>query len=159
MERRETFPSAAFLWGGMASRTRRTPKRRQVILDVLRAGNSVGFACEKAGIGRQTYYDWRHDDPTFMANTEDAIEAGTDILEDVAKDRAVRHSDTLLIFLLKSRRPDKYRDSTRHDGKIIHDHTGNVTHTLRDLRMFTDAEIDSMAAIAERVKAGSASEW
>lgn len=58
---------------------------------------------------------------------EAAIEAGTDRLEDIARERASRPldgSDTLLIFLLKSRRPGKYRETTRHeisgpDGKEI----------------------------------------
>jgi hypothetical protein len=36
--------------------------------------------------------------------------AGTDALEDEALRRAKDKSDTLLIFLLKARRPEKYKD-------------------------------------------------
>jgi hypothetical protein len=37
------------------------------------------------------------------------MERGTDALEDVAVDRAIAGSDTLLMFLLRARRPEKYR--------------------------------------------------
>jgi hypothetical protein len=69
-------------------------------------------------MGRQTYYDWINTDPVFKAMAESAIEDGTDMLEDIARERASNDSDTLLIFLLKGRRPDKFRDNQtlRHEG-------------------------------------------
>lgn len=103
----------------MANRTKRTAKRVDAILDALRAGDAIGTACARAGIGRTTLHEWRHGDPELDAAVEDAIEYGTDVLEDVARDRAVRGSDTLLIFLLKSRRPDKYRERT--EQRIVGD--------------------------------------
>jgi hypothetical protein len=39
-----------------------------------------------------------------------ARESGTDLLEDCARRRAIERSDTLLIFLLKARRPHVYRE-------------------------------------------------
>lgn len=41
-----------------------------------------------------------------------------DHLEDVARERALADSDTLLIFMLKANRPAKYRDTQRleHTG-------------------------------------------
>jgi transposase-like protein len=129
-------------------RTIRTPKKRQIILDVLRAGNSVGAACDKAGIARSAYYDWRRDDSDFMAATEAAIEAGTDILEDVAITRAVRQSDTLLIFLLKSRRPEKYRETTRHEHSAPGG--GPIQHEHRDLSMFDADEINALRTLKRK---------
>jgi hypothetical protein len=55
-------------------------------------------------------------DPAFAAQAEDAIEAGTDELEDVARQRAKDASDTLLIFLLKARRSEKYRERPIVEG-------------------------------------------
>jgi hypothetical protein len=69
----------------------------------------------------QTAYDWRNRDTEFAAAWDAAIESGTDKLEDVARKRAVNQSDTLMIFLLKGRRPAKYRE--RHEFE----HKGNVT--------------------------------
>ena len=102
----------------MARQTKRTSKSRETIVAALREGLSIGGACAVAGLGRSTYYEWRADDPGFAAEADEAIENGTDFLEDVARQRAAESSDTLLIFLLKARRPEKYRErqETRHVG-------------------------------------------
>lgn len=96
----------------MNGRTIRTPKNRTKVLAALTQGWSVHGACRQAGIGTRSYYDWRDTDATFRAETEAAIEAATDHLEDVARNRALQHSDLLLIFLLKSRRPNIYNRKT-----------------------------------------------
>jgi len=99
-------------------RSNRTPKNRETLVAALREGLSVGGACTVAGISRRSYYDWRSEDPEFAAECDEAMDAGTDFLEDVARQRATESSDTLLIFLLKARRPEKYRErqETRHVG-------------------------------------------
>jgi hypothetical protein len=89
-------------------RTIRTPKTRAAILRALEQGWSVQGATRQAGIGYRSYYDWRDDDPQFRAEADAAIEAATDHLEDVARNRAIQHSDLQLIFLLRSRRPHIY---------------------------------------------------
>lgn len=111
----------------MANRTIRTPKKGDRFLDKLRQGYSISAACKAEHIGRRSYYDWRKDDPEFAAMADTAIEEGTDHLEDVARKRAVAPkdgSDTLLIFLLKARRPNTYRE--RADVNV----TGNVGAAL-----------------------------
>lgn len=72
-----------------------------------------GTAAAQAGIGRRTLYEWCDDDPAFAAQVEEAVEYGTDVLEDVGVQRAVRHSDVLLTFFLRARRPDKYQDRSK----------------------------------------------
>lgn len=108
-------------------RTLRTPEKGDRLLAKLALGYSVAAACKAEKIGRTAYYAWRKDDPQFSARADQAIDAGTDHLEDVARKRAVDPedgSDTLLIFLLKARRPEKYRE--RSDVNI----TGNVSATV-----------------------------
>lgn len=105
----------------MVNTSKRTPKRTVGLLSALSDGKSVASACRSAGIGRSTYYEWRDEDPEFAALTDAAIEDGTDALEDHAHGRATdpeNPSDTLTIFLLKARRPNKYRDNQtiRHEG-------------------------------------------
>jgi hypothetical protein len=92
----------------MANRTIRTSKNRAAVLAALTKGWSVHGACRQAGIGTRSYYDWRDDDPKFRTEADAAIEAATDYLEDIARHRAINHSDLLLIFLLRSRRPAIY---------------------------------------------------
>lgn len=79
-------------------------------LTALGEGLSVAGAAKLAGVGRQTVYDWRKRDAAFAAAWDDAIETGTDNLEDEARRRAMSTSDTLMIFMLKARRPGKYKD-------------------------------------------------
>ena len=90
--------------------TNPTSKKGERLLAVLRAGGTVTAACQAERIHRSTYYAWRAADPAFAAQADDAIESGTDVLEDEARRRALNGSDTLLIFLLKARRPEKYRE-------------------------------------------------
>ena len=97
----------------MALRTKRTAKAANTILSTLSDGLSIAAACSAAGIGRTMFFEWRRDDPEFAEQCEAAIEQGTDKLEDIARQRAAEGSDTLLIFLLKGRRPDKYRENIR----------------------------------------------
>ncbi len=118
--------------------TVRTPKKRSAFLEGLAGGASVTAACLLAGIGRRSAYDWRDSDEAFAAEWDDAVEAGTDLMEDEMRRRAVdgvdeprfhdgevcghvrRYSDTLLIFMLKARRPDKYKErgEVAQTGKV-----------------------------------------
>lgn len=102
----------------MQGRTIRTSEKGERLFRQLALGKSITAACRAERIGRQTYYDWRNADPDFAAHADEAIEEGTDRLEDEAHRRAMKVSDTLLIFLLKGRRPDKYRETIRQE------HTG-----------------------------------
>jgi hypothetical protein len=50
-------------------------------------------------------------DPDFAAAFDAAVEEAVEELEQIARDRAKKSSDLLLIFLLKAHRPEKYRES------------------------------------------------
>lgn len=120
----------------MANRTKRTPKKEATFLDCLRDGQSVTAACIDAGIARSTAYEWRDADDTFRQSWDEAVEEGTDRLEDEALRRARdgvnepvyykghkvgdirRYSDTLTIFLLKARRPEKFKE------RVANEHSG-----------------------------------
>ena len=65
----------------------------------------------------------RQRDDQFALAWADVEEASTEELERVAVRRACEGSDVLLIFLLKARRPEKYRDNVhvQHSGHVDHD--------------------------------------
>lgn len=97
---------------------------KPVFLRALEHGNSVSTACRLAGVSRATAYRARQRSPKFAQEWHDAWESGTDLLEDTAFERALAGSDTLLIFLLKARRPEVFRENVRmeHDlGKELLD--------------------------------------
>lgn len=112
---------------------RLTPKSDwgEAFLTALASAGNVSKAAAHAGVSRQAAYLRRAEDRAFAARWDDAVEQSTDTLEAEAVRRArdgtdrpvyqsgelvghVReYSDTLLIFLLKARRPQKYRDNAR----------------------------------------------
>ena len=124
----------------MANRIKFTPKKQADFLDRIAGGWSITDGAKAAGVSTRTIYDHKAADSAFATALEDALEAGSDVLEDEARRRAVdgvtqekgiyhrgnlvgsvietTYSDTLLIFLLKGRRPEKFRDRTdqRHSG-------------------------------------------
>lgn len=78
----------------------------------------MSFACEKARVSRVTAYKHRDRFPKFRAAWDEALEISIDLLETAARFRAFSgpldpQSATLLIFLLKAHRPEKYRDNTK----------------------------------------------
>lgn len=113
-----------------------TPKKQQHFLDMLREGNTVTFACKCLNLTRVSVYELRRDDAVFAAQWDEAYEAGGEVMEQEAFRRAVQgvnkpivhlgivtdtvkdYSDTLLIFLLKGRFPDKYADRTKADQNV-----------------------------------------
>ncbi len=97
----------------MGRRVRMTEERRKAFLAALRRGATVAAAAGAAGVARSTAYAWRARDSRFAAAWDDAVEDGTDALEDVATRLAFAGNDRLLMFLLKARRPEKYCPAAR----------------------------------------------
>lgn len=118
-------------------RALRTPEKEREFLDALIAsGGNVTEACRVCGIGRRTVYDWRSEDEVFEAAFKQACEYGTDVMEDEVTRRAFQgtekpvfylgnecgrireYSDTLAIFMLKARRPEKFKDRSSVDTTL-----------------------------------------
>lgn len=109
----------------------RNEKKRIAFLAALEAGASVADAANAARIGVRTAYNWRAADKTFASDWERAYAQGADALHAEALRRATegidepvyhqgkvvgyvrRRSDTLLMFLMKARDPERYCDRVR----------------------------------------------
>jgi predicted DNA-binding transcriptional regulator AlpA len=111
--------------------------KKAFLADFARTGN-VSESCENVGIGRSTVYVWQEHDDEFAAGWREAEIKATEYLETEARRRATEgtkkpvyqggqlvgfvteKSDTLLIFLLKARAPEKYRENValHHSGRI-----------------------------------------
>lgn len=103
-------------------------QKKQAFLASFTVMGNISAACREAGINRDTYRYWMEHDETFGFYVAQANQAATEHLEETAYRRAVEGSqkavyqggelvghhtetsDTLLIFLLKARAPEKYRD-------------------------------------------------
>ena len=108
--------------------TIRTAAVRRKFLKALAMTASVSAAAKHIRVCRNALYEWRKDDPSFRVEWDEAVELGTDALEDEAVRRAYdgtlkpvyyggkkvgtvrEYSDSLLVFMLKARRPEKFRE-------------------------------------------------
>lgn len=107
---------------------------------------TVRHAAEAVGVDRSTAFRWLQNDPEFKAAFDDAEQQAADALEREARRRAIegvnepviwqgqmtmvedpetgeerpltvkKYSDTLLIFLLKGAKPEKYRERAEVSG-------------------------------------------
>lgn len=124
-------------------RTTRTDKKSRVAItrtgawkpifieNLSRIGN-VTCAMNAAKVDRPTVYHHRKTDSKFAAKWRAALKQAADVMEEEARRRAIdgvekpisiggkrevirEFSDTLLIFLLKGNKPEKFRDNVRQE--------------------------------------------
>lgn len=105
--------------------------RQNAFLAVYSETGNLTAAAQAAGVTRRQHYEWA-EDPEYRKAFNDAQEQATDALEAEARRRAyqgveeptgwyqgspggyvTRYSDTLLIFLLKGMRPDRYKERSQ----------------------------------------------
>ena len=113
----------------MANRTKRTPKKDEKFLSHLAATADVTASARAAGYSRRSVYEWKEKDEAWHGSWEEAWRMGVDALEEEALRRGVggvlepvwhkgeivghrrKYSDNLLMFMLKGRRPNTFRDN------------------------------------------------
>lgn len=118
----------------LAEQQARTLRAKALFLKSFADRGIVLRSCAAAKIGRRTVYDWLENDPTFKELYDAALEDAVDAMEDEARRRAVdgvlkpvfqggvkvgsirEYSDSLLIAILKGRRPSIYRERFEHTG-------------------------------------------
>jgi hypothetical protein len=142
---------------------RHTPHQKKRFLEHFAEFGNVSTAAKLAGIDRTTVYFWQEIDDEFAEGFRQADLKATEVLEAEARRRAVegvtsetpvrgrngelldtivetKYSDTLLIFLLKARSPEKYRD--RHDITS----GGQPIQPAYDLDLVIEQRLAAMAA-------------
>jgi len=106
---------------------------QEIFLEKLAKLSNVSAAARAAKITREYAYQYRYENEDFAKAWQDALSEATENAEGELYRRAVhgtlepvyqsgekagsirRYSDTLLIFLLKAHRPEKYREITRSE--------------------------------------------
>lgn len=124
--------------------------------------SNVGEACEKAGVGRNTVYDYRKKDADFAAKWDEAIEMALDRLEKKAWTVAMRPLEpdpSMIRWLLSRLRPAVYGDKSK--GMIV----GPVfllrgaggdrqITTLADLQNLSTEELEILAGDSIEIEQG-----
>jgi hypothetical protein len=148
------------------------PTHRQLIhlkktfLEHFAEFGNISAAARHAGIERHSVYNWQEHDNDFAIAFQQAEIASLEIMEGEARRRAVdgvgsqrrvydnrgnlvdeytetKYSDTLLIFLLKARAPEKYRD--RYDVTT----GGQPLAQVSDIDQAIDRQLALLAARGE----------
>ena len=68
----------------------RQEKEREILLEYLKKTPVIQHACEKAGVGRATYYRWRKENKDFAARADKAIIEGIAMMNDMAESQLLR---------------------------------------------------------------------
>lgn len=77
------------------STLKRNKTEQKVVLEQLRKIPIVQIACERSNIGRSTYYRWRREDVKFKKATDEAMQDGEEMINDL--------SESQLITLIKEK--------------------------------------------------------
>ena len=136
------------------------PKKRAFLNAYAETGR-FDLAAQAAHVTRFTHYHWMHEDAEYPTAFAAAQQMAADMLETEAIRRAVTGVDkpifwkgrqissvkeydtTLLIFMLKGLRPEKYRDRLQID----------VTGYLRDLAEVNGLDADEVIREAQGIVA------
>ena len=89
-------------------------KQIDTFFSVLEQTGNITTACAGSGVSRKTIYNYINTDSDFKTRVDDAKETAIEHLEGIALERARGGSDVLLMFLLKSLRPERYRDNPKY---------------------------------------------
>ena len=138
-----------------------SPTTQAAFLTQLAESGNVRRACRQVGRCPATIYKYRQRDPAFAALWDETMAVAMDtVLEPEVIRRAVEgverpvyhqgeqvgtvreYSDTLLIFLLKGWRPERYKD--RHE--VGHRGTVELWHKLEQVSAMTPEEIQVFLA-------------
>ena len=126
--------------------------RKKRFLDAFAQCGVICQAAEMAGITDRSHRSWMAHSEQYRAAFKEAEERAIQVLEVELRRRAVegfedpvfyqgkevgavrRYSDLLLIFLLKARRPDVYREvrETKLSGGLVNQTTVTVVHELHE---------------------------
>lgn len=113
-----------------------TPKKIKAFLESLIEYGNVSHAAKQIDMARSYMYEYRDKDEAFKAAWDEAVDISVEAMEKEARRRAVegveepvfyqgdecgtirKYSDTLLIFLLKAHKPEKYKERTQQDVNL-----------------------------------------
>lgn len=83
----------------------RQSKNKELLIEQLKKTPIVQIACEKVGIGRATYYRWRKEDAEFAKLSDEALQEGSLLVNDMAESQLMSEirskNMTAIIFWLK----------------------------------------------------------
>lgn len=79
----------------------RLKRRKEEAIDILKSSlGNVSLACEKVGIARKTFYQWRQNDPAFDEAVHEVNELTLDFVEHKLLDCIKKGNSRLIMYYL-----------------------------------------------------------
>jgi predicted DNA binding protein len=116
----------------MPRRTDLTPEKKTRYLRAVEQLGTLTAGCRAAAVSHNTIYQWREHDDAFMLAEQQARTTFADELEHEVVTRGRAGSDTLLIFMLKAVRPEKFRDRVDVRQTVTSDSGDQLTDQQRE---------------------------
>ena len=100
-----------------------TEKNMDALLEQLTKNPVIQVACQRVGIGRSTYYEWRETNKVFAKESSDALVEGKKFMNDIAESQLIKAIGegkmTAIIYWLKNNHKD-YADKIRYEHEHNH---------------------------------------
>lgn len=84
-------------------------KKKDLLIGYLKKAPIVQLACERADVGRATFYRWKKDDEKFAAAVDEALTTGSSLINDMAESKlisAIQNQNlSAIVFWLKHHHP------------------------------------------------------
>lgn len=71
------------------STKKRTAEDKKAVLEQLKKLPIVQAACQKAGIGRASFYRWKIEDKQFAKDADEAIAEGVEMINDLSENQLI----------------------------------------------------------------------
>lgn len=93
---------------------RTTIRKRKFLETFEKSLGIIGAACQAAGVGRTTYYDWKESDPEFKKAVEKILYLQPEAVEDKLIQNIARNNTSSIHFYLSRKHP-LYRQKIEQD--------------------------------------------
>src|SRR5690606_20957079 len=87
----------------LVERTNGTLKKRKLLDALNQSMGIVSIACQRAGVGRTTFYRWLRSDPKFSREYQDILDIALDFVEGKLLENIADGDVTSIIFYLKTK--------------------------------------------------------
>ena len=127
---------------GQSSRVKYTEDRVQRILTLLEAGHSQKAAYTFAAVSKSQFFEWKRIHTDFGEAVEMALAKAHVGVTNKLIEAVNKSNMTAIIFWLKTRHPDEWAETQRHE------HTGSIGTYEDKIRKIHDRRMAREAAIA-----------
>ena len=118
----------------LVKRTRETKMKIEAVLENLRQGHTIEFACNKAKMARTNYYECLETEPGLRERHYQIIDSRTLVIEDALYKSAAKGNTAAQIFWLKSRNGKRWNENP-YDGN---DHMPDRDILIKEIKRLTD---------------------